>query len=189
MTATIRSAAIGDEEALAKLNGFVQALHLAQRPDHFKPTQIQELADWYKSLLEKPTARLWIAEEEGLPIGYVLAILHNAHETPFTQDRRWCEIDQIAVDPKFRSRQGVARSLAFHAIDEARAEGIHQVEAASWSFNEETHEVFSPTGVRTKDREVRIQGPRVSGSEQKAAAQHRLTADGGRWNHEPWRPV
>ena len=78
MSINIRPAAIGDEGLLAALNGFVQGLHLAQRPDHFRPTQSEELAAWYRSLLEKPRARAFIAEEEGVPVGYLLAVLHDA---------------------------------------------------------------------------------------------------------------
>src|SRR5713226_98394 len=110
MSTSIRPAALGDEALLANLNRFVQGLHLANRPDHFRPTQIPELATWYRSLLEKPTTRMWIAEEEGGPVGYLLAILHDLPENPFNRARRWYEIDQIAVAPIWR-RQGVARAL------------------------------------------------------------------------------
>lgn len=149
MAAIIRAAAIGDEKLLAKLSTFAQDVHLERRPEHFKPTKIPELAAWYRSLLESPTARVWIAEDTGLPVGYVLAILHHLPETPFTQDRQWCEIDQIAVDPSYR-RQGVARSLILKVLATARAEGILQIEAASWSFNEEAHQAFRRLGFAPK---------------------------------------
>ena len=111
MTATIRAAEIGDEELLAKLNRFVQDVHLVQRSDHFRPTQ--------------------------------------APPNPFCRARRWCEIDQIAVDPKYR-RRGIGRSLILKAIAEARTEGIRDIEATSWSFNEETHEMFRRLGFSPK---------------------------------------
>jgi hypothetical protein len=44
MMTTIRVAATGDEELLAKLNSFVQELHLQHRPDHFRQTHLPELA-------------------------------------------------------------------------------------------------------------------------------------------------
>ena len=145
MTATIRNAVAGDEELLAKLNGFVQDIHLEQRPDDFKPTTIPELAGWYRSLLERPTARMWIAEEGGLPVGYILAIVHQRADNPFCPDRHWCELDQIAVDPKYR-RQGIGRSLILRAIAEVTADGIRDIEATSWSFNQVTHVVLRRLG-------------------------------------------
>jgi ribosomal protein S18 acetylase RimI-like enzyme len=119
---TIRAAVTGDEELLAKLNGFVQELHLQRRPDHFRQTHLTELATWFKFLLEKPTARVWIAEEQGRPVGYVLAIFQDLPENPFTHARSWLEIDQIAVDSNHR-RRGIGRALVLKAIAEARAAG------------------------------------------------------------------
>ncbi|RPI53075.1 MAG: GNAT family N-acetyltransferase, partial [Acidobacteria bacterium] len=126
MTA-IRAAVIGDEERLAKLCSVVQDLHVQSRPDHFRQTQVPELAKWYKSLLEKPTARIWIAEEQGEAVGYVLAMFQRLPENPFTRARAWCEIDQIAVESNHR-RRGIGRALVLRAIAEARAEGIQRVE-------------------------------------------------------------
>jgi hypothetical protein len=88
MSVNIRRAAIGDEVLLAGLNRFVQQLHLANRPDHFRPTQSAELATWYRSLLEQPSTRVWIAEQNGLPVGYVVALFHELSENPFARARR-----------------------------------------------------------------------------------------------------
>jgi diamine N-acetyltransferase len=145
MSTRIRPAVVGDEELLAHMNRFVQDLHLAQRPDHFRPTGSEELARWYRLLLEKPTTRLWIAEEDGLPVGYLLALVHEVPENPFVRARRWCEIDQLAVDPN-RRRRGIGRGLLLNAVSTARAEGISRVEAASWSFNDGAQAVFRRLG-------------------------------------------
>jgi GNAT superfamily N-acetyltransferase len=145
MATTIRAAIVGDEGLVAELNRIVQDLHLVRRPDHFKPTQMSELTAWYRSLLDKSTARIWIAEEQGRPVGYVLAILQQLPPTPFTKARRVCEIDQIVVDPEYR-RRGIGRALVLKAISEATTEGIQQIEAASWSFNADTHEVLKRLG-------------------------------------------
>lgn len=86
---------------------------------------------------------------DGAPVGYVLAICQQAPETPFTQPRAWLEIDQLAVDPDFR-RQGIGRALVREAVSEAYARGLERVEAASWSFNADTHEVFRRLGFAPK---------------------------------------
>ena len=92
---------------------------------------------------------MWIAEEQGTPVGYVLAMFQHVPAGPFTQTKDWCEIDQIAVDSNHR-RRGIARALVLKAIAEAKAEGIHKVEATSWAFNEETHEVLRRLGFTPK---------------------------------------
>jgi hypothetical protein len=45
-----------------------------------------------------------IAEEAGAAVGYVLTMVQERPENPFCRSRRWCEIDQIAVDPGSRRR-------------------------------------------------------------------------------------
>jgi GNAT superfamily N-acetyltransferase len=157
MSANIRRAAIGDEVLLASLNRFVQQLHLAKRSDHFRPTQSAELATWYRSLLEQPATRVWIAERDGLPVGYVLAIVRELSETPFVRARRWCEIDQVAVNPDWR-RTGIATALILNAVSEAKSEGI-PVEVTSWSFNESAHEVFRRLGFVPKTIRLELTSP------------------------------
>jgi len=158
MSPNIRPAAIGDEALLAGLNAFVQELHLGRRPDQFRPTQSAELATWYRSLLENATSRIWIAEEDGLPVGYLLAIFHEAPENPFARARRWCEIDQLAVDPT-RHRRGIARALILHAASWAETEGIPYIEAVSWSFNDGAHEMFRRLGFVPKTTRFELKSP------------------------------
>jgi ribosomal protein S18 acetylase RimI-like enzyme len=145
----VRAATVGDEELLAKLNGLVQDVHLQHRPHHFKPTQLPELAAWYRSVLENPTTRMWIAEERDVAIGYVMALLRHLPETPFTRAKAWLEIDQIAIDHNHR-RRGVGRALVLAAIDAASAEGVHHVEATVWCFNVEANETFRHLGFTPK---------------------------------------
>ena len=96
-------------------------------------------------MLQKPAVLIWIAEEDSVPVGYVLALLHEREENPFCSARRWCEIDQIAVDDKWR-RRGIARTLVQRALTEVRRRGIREVEMNSWSFNEAAHHAFRRLG-------------------------------------------
>jgi GNAT superfamily N-acetyltransferase len=142
---TVRRAVVGDEQALAALNRGVHEMHRARRPDYFKPTRLADVAAWFRNLLATPTTAAWIAEEGGTPIGFVLACFHERPENPFRQARRWCEIDQIVVDPAWR-RRGVGRSLMHAALDEARARGFLEVELSSWAFNTDAHAMFRGLG-------------------------------------------
>ena len=158
MSTNIRQAVIGDEVLLAGLNRFVQEPHIASRPDHFKPTQSEELAKWYRSRLEKPAPRCWIAEEDGLPVGYLVSVVYEASENPLARARRWCEIDELAVSPS-RRRRGIARALVVLSIATAKAEGILDIEAASWAFNEDAHEVFRRFGFVPKTTRFELKSP------------------------------
>jgi GNAT superfamily N-acetyltransferase len=47
-------------------------------------------------------------------------------------------------------RRGIGKSLVQSAIAAAREEGIQTVEVASWSFNEETHQLLEQLGFTAK---------------------------------------
>jgi len=111
----VRPAVAGDAHALAALNRFVHEMHAARRPDFFKPTRLEETAAWFRERFHELTTAAWIAEEDGLPVGYVLTFFHERGENAFRRPRRWCEIDQIAVDPEWR-RRGIGRALMAAAL-------------------------------------------------------------------------
>jgi ribosomal protein S18 acetylase RimI-like enzyme len=141
----VRPAGVGDDLALAALNRFVHDMHLARRPDYFKAAGADEAAAWFREQLGKPTTAAWIAEDGGAPIGYVLTFFHEREENAFQRARRWCEIDQIAVDPAWR-RRGIGRALMNAALEAARARNVRDVELFSWAFNTEAHEMFQRFG-------------------------------------------
>lgn len=149
MRVTIRTAVPGDEQRLAALNGLVQGLHVAKRPDSFKPCNQDGVREWLRGLVTSATARLWIAEEAGRAVGYVLTMLHERPENPFCFSRRWCEIDQIAVAPAFR-RKGVATALVQKALTTAVEDGFSEVELCTWSFNLEAQSLFRKLGFEPK---------------------------------------
>jgi len=153
----VRPAVPGDEPALTALNRFAHEMHLARRPDYFRATRADEAAAWFRDLLDKPTTAAWVAEEGGAPIGFVLAFFHERAENPFRRERRWCEIDQIAVDPAWR-RRGVGGALMGAALEAARARGVRDVELSSWAFNTDAHALFRRFGFE----------PRVVGFERRA---------------------
>ena len=145
MSVTIRAAVLGDVRRLGVLNSCVQELHVANRPDSFMPSDLDEVAEWFRTFLQSRSAHIWIAEEHGEFVGYVTSIVHERPENPFCRPRRWCEIDQIAVDPRFR-RRGIGSALIQKAVATARAEGIAIVELGSWSFNEAAQGAFQKLG-------------------------------------------
>lgn len=154
MLATIRSAVPDDADLLATLSRFVHDLHLAARPDDFKPLVPTELAAWFRRGIMEEKARIWIAECDGRPVGYVAASFQERGATPFGPERRWLELDGISIDPDYR-RRGVGRALVLAAVEHARAEGIPRIEAVNWWFNDEARAAFARLGFEPKH--VRIE--------------------------------
>jgi len=145
MMISVRRADRSDAELLAKLNRFVQELHFTHMPQRFKPVETGEVEEWFRSMMENPAARVWIAEVEGTAVGYVLTVTYDRPETPFCFRRVYCEIDQISVSPEFR-KKGLAKALVEHVLVEARSSGIQDIELNSWSFNTEAQDAFGALG-------------------------------------------
>ena len=175
MMTTIRAAVIGDQERLAKLNGLVQDLHLQHRPDHFQASGTSGTGGVVRfPLLRNQTHGCRWPEGTRQARWLRSGHLSLSPENPFTQARAWCEIDQIAVDWNCRKR-GIGRALVLQAIARgARAEGIQRVEATSWSFNEEAHEVFRHLGFTPKTVRFELELPDRQTTAPTRAAQQRL---------------
>jgi len=154
MEVVIRRAQAGDGEQLARLNDIVQQLHVDRRPDTFGPSPRDEVSAWFEARLADPDARVWLAEIEGRPVGYVLALFHTRDASRFTLARRWCEVDQIAVDPTAR-RRGVARALVAALAREAEATGVAELKAQTWGFNEIARRTFEELGFEVESVRLR----------------------------------
>ena len=155
----IRVAAAGDEGILASLSAVVHELHVGQRPDVFKPTDLRGLEDWFLQTLKAASAKIWIAELGNLPVGYALVTPQRRTENVFCYERRWHEVDQVGVHPNYR-RQGVARSLLRYVVESARADGVSDLELNTWTFNEVARNSFERLGFVSRNvRLERRRGP------------------------------
>lgn len=141
----IRAAVAGDCQVLAELNAEVQGLHVANRPDEFKPPVASELASWFAGLLEDRSTTVWLAEDAGVPVGYVVVVVRETPDTPFCVARLWWEVDQVSVASTHR-HGGVARALLEKVSSEGRAQGVRALELQTWAFNRDAQAAFQRLG-------------------------------------------
>jgi diamine N-acetyltransferase len=141
----IRRASEADLNALSPLKAAVHDQHVKERPDFFKPMKPDDVIAWLRKRLSEETTQVWMAEDCGIPAGYVLATRRQRDESPYILARQWCEIDEIVVDTTYR-RRGVARALMARAIAYAHELGLDAVELSSWAFNEHAHAAFARLG-------------------------------------------
>jgi diamine N-acetyltransferase len=155
MSVIIRPAAEGDVDRLVGLNVAAHECHVSHKPEVFKSAAPGDVARWFRRLLHKPTARIWIAEQDSVPMAYVLVLFHERAENPFSVARRWCEIDQIAVEPQGRN-QGVGRMLLQTVAAEARLRGIRELRTRAWCFNDVAHQALTKLGFRPQVTEFAL---------------------------------
>ena len=168
----IRLAAVGDEAVLATLGSDVHNLHVAHRPDVFKPLDGPGLERWFRGKLAAGEAQIWLAEIGEIPVGYALAIKQHRVENVFCYERRWYEVDQVGVDPQYR-RRGVGRTLLHQVIEFAKADGVPDVELNTWTFNELARASFERLGFVSKN--VRLERPGEPGSKEPRPTHRRET--------------
>jgi len=141
---SIRRASEADLDALAPLKASVHDQHVKERPDVFKPLQPDDVIAWLRKRLGEESTHLWMAEDGGIPAGYVLLARREREESPYSFARQWCEIDEIVVETTCR-RRGVARALMARAIAHAHELGL-DIELSTWAFNEHAHAAFGRLG-------------------------------------------
>ncbi len=143
--ASIRLAVEEDVAALVVLNAEVHALHVASRPDRFKPGEPGEVEAWLRQHLASPAARVWLAEIDGTLVGYAVVMMRERAHGPFCPERVWWELDQVGVCASHR-RRGVGRALVGRVLEQARLAQVTDVELTSWSFNRDARAAFRRLG-------------------------------------------
>jgi ribosomal protein S18 acetylase RimI-like enzyme len=131
----IRRATAADAEIIAELNHAVHEIHVAARPDFFKPLVIDdELLAITRQRLAGEDDYGFIAEVDGTPVGYVFAEVREREGNPFSHPLKVLGLDQISVNPEYRS-QGIGEALMQQVYDVAIERGVDRVWLSVWSFN------------------------------------------------------
>ena len=107
----IHHATSADALLLSTLCMDVQRLHAENHPEIFKMPQSNDYAvAFFDEMLADPLVRIFIADEDGSALGYVLCKLIERAENPFTFAMRYLLVDQISVRPEVQGR-GVGKAL------------------------------------------------------------------------------
>jgi GNAT superfamily N-acetyltransferase len=142
----IRQATPTDSLLLSSLSMDVQSLHVEHHPDIFKAPQSEEFAkSFFDEALGDSVTSIFIAENEGQALGYILCNLVERQENPFTFAMRFLMIDQISVRPAARG-QGVGAELIRRVEELAKELGVQKIQLGSWDFNIDAHRFFERQG-------------------------------------------
>jgi GNAT superfamily N-acetyltransferase len=124
----------------------VQNLHAELHPDVFKRPQREDFAvSFFDNMLADSTITVFIAEEAGQALGYILCKLIEREEGPFTYARRYLLVDQISVRPSAR-RHGLGAALIEQVVALGKELNLRQIQLDSWDFNVSAHQFFEHNG-------------------------------------------
>jgi ribosomal protein S18 acetylase RimI-like enzyme len=142
----IRRVVSTDNLLLSTLCMDVQSLHAEHHPDLFKIPDSEDFAVlFFEQMLSDPMIFIYIAEEAGGAVGYILCKIIERPENPFTFSSRYLLVDQISVRPSSRGR-GVGAALIEQAETLAQELGMNKVQLDSWEFNIKAHSFFERMG-------------------------------------------
>jgi ribosomal protein S18 acetylase RimI-like enzyme len=142
----IRKATSEDALLLSDLSRDVQSLHAQNYADIFKIPQSADFAiSFFDEMLADPTVSIFIAEENGEAIGYILCKLIERPENPFTFAMRSLLVEHISVRPAARGK-GVGTALIKQAEMLAKRLAVQRIQLDSWDFNRNAYAFFERLG-------------------------------------------
>lgn len=137
-----RLASPADVYLLSSLCVTVQELHAAHHPEIFvMPSGPNFAEDFFASQLTDPLIHIFIAEENGHALGYILCKLVERPANMITHEMRYVLIDQISVLPESQGK-GVGAALIERTRVLANELGVKQIRLDTWDFNTKAHGFF-----------------------------------------------
>ena len=151
----IRFAKETELDRINEIRKQVNDVHVAGKPEVFKPGFGRELRDFIKVIWDDPEQEIVAAELDGFLCGF--AVLHHIHkpENPFMYERDFLDIDEFCVDEKHR-RKGVATKLIAFIKEYAKENCFKRLELNMWEFNESALEFYESVGFETFRRYMEI---------------------------------
>ena len=144
----VRWARENELERVNELRMQVNALHVAGKPEVFKPGFPEELRNYIYAIHKDPEQFITVAVKDGTICGF--AVLHhiNRPENPFMKERDFLDIDEFCVDEAFR-RQGIASEMIAFIREFAKGKGFHRIELNMWEFNQDALAFYEAAGFQT----------------------------------------
>jgi ribosomal protein S18 acetylase RimI-like enzyme len=140
----VRRAEPGDAERIVALMQEVQAVHVAGRPDLFKPGGTENAAET-RERMQLPDHFMWVATLDSVVVGYAYGRLSIDPENRWRFAARTFILDQMGTKAEVR-RQGVGRALWNAVVEVATAERAERVVLNVWSFNHGAREFYRRLG-------------------------------------------
>ncbi len=151
----IRFAREEELKQVNKLRKQVNDLHVAGKPDVFKPGFSDELQDYIFAIWEDPRKDIVVAERGGTICGFAVLNHITRPENPFMFERNFLDIDELGVDISSR-RQGIATAMIRFICDYAREKGFQKLELNMWEFNRDALAFYEAAGFTTYRRYMEI---------------------------------
>ena len=151
----VRLARAEDLERVNELRREVNELHVAGKPEVFKPGFGPELRDYIYAIWDDPAKDVAVAEIGGEVCGFAVLNHITRPENPFMYERDFLDVDEFGVAEGFR-RRGAALAMVDFIRDYAREKGIRRIELNMWAFNRGALAFYETAGFATFRRYMEL---------------------------------
>jgi len=151
----VRFATEKDLPAVNVLRKQVDALHVAAKPEVFKPGFPDELRDVLFEAFQNPNYEIVVAEERGTLLGFAMLQAFYKPESPYRYAQSFLSIHEFGVDEAAR-RRGVGRALMEFNRALARGRGVSQLRLTVWEFNQEARSFYENVGFSAFQRSMEM---------------------------------
>ena len=152
---TVRFAREADLDRVNELRRQVNDLHVAGKPEVFKPGFSDELRDFIHAIWEDPNKEIVVAETDGAVCGFAVLNHIVRPENPFMFERDFLDIDEFCVDEACR-RRGAGSAMICFIRDWAKEKGCRRLELNMWEFNHSALAFYEAADFRTYRRYMEI---------------------------------
>ena len=146
------------DEEIGRVNELrkqVNDLHVAGRPDVFRPGFCDELRDYIYAIREDPNKKIVVAELDGTVCGFAVLNHIVRPENPFMFERDYLDIDEFCVEERFR-RRGAAGAMIEFIRKYAKEQDFRRLELNMWEFNRGALAFYETAGFTTYRRYMEI---------------------------------
>lgn len=147
------------EEELVRVNELrrqVNDVHVAGKPEVFKPGFGAELRDHIRTIWNDPRQEIAVAEVNGAVCGFAVLNHITRPENPFMFERDFLDVDEFCVDRNCR-RQGIGDAMVRFIREYANEQGFRRLELNMWEFNRGALAFYESAGFSTYRRYMEIQ--------------------------------
>ena len=147
-----------DCEELARINEirrYVNDVHVAGRPDTFRPGFSRELEQILYRRFETENWVILAAVVDEEIAGFATVEYLDKPESPYNLARKMYHVEEFGVAPQFH-RKGVATALVAYMKRDAAWRGYPRIELDMWEFNQGALAFYENVGFQTYRRYMEL---------------------------------
>jgi diamine N-acetyltransferase len=154
MSISVRKATTNDYNKVCELFDEIDAIHRDNLPHIFqKPGGSVREQEYYSGLIADENIGLFVAEADGILVGFVHAMVRDTPAFPIFVPRRYAIVDGIVVKSEFQNR-GTGRILMDKMQEWAITKGAVSIELNVYEFNKTAISFYERLGYQTFSRKM-----------------------------------